>query len=73
MEITFLVPMKAKFFVTWHGGSLSSDCEYDPIENDVTNFEPMEAPLDILHIEEFILLPNGKKIYDFKIEGYYRG
>ena len=72
MEITFLVPMKVKFFVKWQGGSLSSDCEYDPIKNDVTNFEPMEAPMDILQIEEYILLPNGKKIYDFKIEGAYR-
>ena len=73
MNIEFLVPMKARYIVKWHGGSTFAECEYDPINNDVTNFEPMEIPNDVLHIDEYILLPNNKKVHEFKIEGAYRG
>lgn len=63
----------AQFVSVWDGGvEIKTKCVYHPETNNVTDVETSDADgLDILD-DEYVLLPDGTEIRDFKLEGEER-
>ena len=65
--------MKAKFVSVWDGGTVTTNCQFNPVTKVVSNIQMVEIDgLDCLN-EEYVLLPDGTKVRDFINEYEYEG
>jgi hypothetical protein len=65
--------MKAKFVSVWDGGTVTTNCQFNPVTKVVSNIQMVEIDeLDCLN-EEYVLLPDGTEVRDFINEDDYEG
>jgi hypothetical protein len=65
--------MKAKFVSVWDGGTVTTNCQFNPVTKVVSNIQMVEIDeLDCLN-EEYVLLPDGTEVRDFINEDEYEG
>ena len=65
--------MKAKFVSVWDGGTVTTNCQFNPVTKVVSNIQMVEiGELDCLN-EEYVLLPDGTEVRDFINEDEYEG
>ena len=66
--------MKAKYVSVWDGGtSITTNCQYDPKTNVVSDIESSDVEgLDMLE-DEYVVLPDGTEIRNFINEDDYEG
>jgi hypothetical protein len=63
--------MKAKFVSVWDGGTVTTNCQFNPVTKVVSNIQMVEIDeLDCLN-EEYVLLPDGTEVRDFINEDEY--
>jgi hypothetical protein len=65
--------MKAKYVSVWDGGTVTTNCQFNPVTKVVSDIESSDVEgLDMLE-DEYVLLPDGTEVRDFINEDEYEG